>query len=291
LTRTLAACYSLRTACRDLAKPDQAGETAEMPVDVLPGGSPLILAFAGTGSSVPPSVFARLSDAGQSMHDTDWHLGRLFSNLLDDLTAVRANFNRCLSDPNIGPPDPGARPLAPGGGFVPFENADGVRLWDRPPSIAEISKWKSSFYVPYHAALSAQIARARARHGFAVLCDCRTRPGLTMADQPQPDGRPDLMLDTNLGASCSLKLAAPVNAICQSAKEYRSVLNDRQTTGWTTRAYGRPKSGIHAMQLTVAQSTYLTGDKDTLLYDEDKANRLRALLRDILKFMVNWRPF
>lgn len=251
---------------------------------MIPGGSPLILTFARTGTNVPPVYYRRLSLEGRAMADTDWHLDRLMDGLHEGVTRVRANFNRCMSDVNTGPSDPPPYQGVPGAGFIPLRTATGAPIWAGPPLGAELSRIKSAYYVPYHAAVAAQVARVRAKHRIAFVIDCQSM-------QADPDAHlPDLSLDTGFGLSCSPKLAAQVAALCQSAPEVRSILNRARHTGWTTRLHGRPKSNVHALQVTVAQSAYLGGDADTLLYDAEKAEALRALLRDMLGFIAGWRP-
>jgi formiminoglutamase len=260
-----------------------------MPVDVIPGGSALILAFARVGTHVPRHYYSRLSLAGQAMADNDWHLERFFDGLAPEATRIRANFNRCLSDLNVGPPARGSRPSAPGAGFVPFETLSGARMWDRPPTISEIMRLKASHYVPYHAAIAAQIARVRARHGHAVLLDCGSRAG----PGPVPEGEPpptDLWIDTHFGATCNAMLAARVMALCKSEPALVTAQNAYRECGWTIRAYGRPKSQVDCLQVTLAQNRYLGGDADTVLYDPEKAAPLRALIRDVLKILTPAQP-
>ena len=142
---------------------------------MIPGSSALILAFARLGTHAPPHYYNRLTPEGQVLADTDWHLERFFDGLPPEVTLVRASFNRCLSDLNAVPPQTAGRQAPPGGGVVPFETLTGAWMWERPPGPSEASSLRAARYVPYHAALSAQIARGRARHGFAVLIDCGAR--------------------------------------------------------------------------------------------------------------------
>ncbi|MDW3222648.1 MAG: N-formylglutamate deformylase [Paracoccaceae bacterium] len=259
-----------------------------MPVDVIAGSSPLILAFPHVDTEIPQPILQRLNDTGRRLMDTDWHVDRLYRDLVQDVTTVRANFHRYVCDANR---DPSGQSLYPGKfttGLVPLTNFEGAPIWDAPPSKHEMATWRSAFHAPYHASLSAQIARLRSKHGFAILFDCHSIrsqiPNLF-------DGvLPDLNLGTNLGAACDHKITAHLTNLCKQATPYSSVVNGRFKGGWTTRNHGRPKSGVHALQMELAQSTYLVAEKDPWLYDEAKAEPLRAVLRDILEYLQNWRP-
>ena len=50
--------------------------------------------------------------------------------------------------------------------------------------------------------------------------------------------------------------------------------------GYTTRHYGDPASGVHAMQLELAQRTYM--DESSGAYDEPRASQLGDTLRGML---------
>ena len=52
--------------------------------------------------------------------------------------------------------------------------------------------------------------------------------------------------------------------------------------GWTTRHYGRPAEGVHAVQMEIAQSAYMD-EAPPWTYREDLAERLRAHLITLLE--------
>ena len=60
------------------------------------------------------------------------------------------------------------------------------------------------------------------------------------------------------------------------------MVNGRFKGGWTTRHYGRPETGIHAIQMELAQATHLTQETPPFDLDPEKAAPLRAALADIL---------
>jgi formiminoglutamase len=69
--------------------------------------------------------------------------------------------------------------------------------------------------------------------------------------------------------------------------EFSAVLNGRFKGGWTTRHYGRPSDGVHAIQMELAQSVYLTAESPPWTYDEAKTARLRPVLRDMLQTLID----
>jgi formiminoglutamase len=82
-------------------------------------------------------------------------------------------------------------------------------------------------------------------------------------------------------------MEAAVARLCAGAEGYTSVLNGRFKGGWTTRHYGRPEAGVHAIQMELAQVTHLTTEAPPFAYDEGKAARLRPHLRAVLERLAD----
>jgi len=227
------------------------------PVEVIPGDSPVILGQPHVGTFVPGDIRAALNPRGRELADTDWHVDRLYDGLLPGATVVRATFHRYVIDANRGPDDASLYPGQNTTGLVPLTDFDGAPIWSRPPGPDEVAARLAAFHAPYHAALAAEIERVRARHGIAILWDChsiRSRIPFLF------DGvLPDINIGTSLGASCDPRLEAAVLRIAQGSG-LTHVLNGRFRGGWTTRHYGRPETGIHAIQMEVAQSAYLEAE-------------------------------
>ncbi|HEU0223116.1 MAG TPA: N-formylglutamate amidohydrolase, partial [Paracoccaceae bacterium] len=93
---------------------------------------------------------------------------------------------------------------------------------------------------------------------------------------------PDFNVGTNSGTSCSQIIEETVYGHCVASDDYTHVLNGRFKGGWTTRHYGDPARGVHAIQMELAQSTYLAAEAPPWDFDGAKADRLRPLLARLL---------
>ena len=130
------------------------------------------------------------------------------------------------------------------------------------------------------AALAAQVARVKAIHGRAVLFDCHSIRSLI------PflfEGRlPVFNIGTNNGATCAAAVAAAATEVLGNAGDFDMVLNGRFKGGWTTRHYGDPESGVHAIQLEMAQYVYM---QETAPWDylPARADEVRPVLGDLLR--------
>ena len=104
------------------------------------------------------------------------------------------------------------------------------------------------------------------------------------------DGRlADFNIGDHDGQSCAAEISEKVAAICAAAGGFSAVSNGRFKGGWTTRHYGRPAAGVHAIQMELAQSTYMD-ETAPWTYRPERAGLLRPHLRAILQTLIDWRP-
>jgi len=263
--------------------------SAGVQIEVVRGDSPLVLGLPHTGTEVPPEVWEALNDTGRQLADTDWHVERLYAGLVEGVTTVRTPVHRYAIDVNR---DPAGESLYPGQnttGLCPLTDFDGRAIYraGMEPDAREVARRRAACHAPYHAALEAEIARVRGRHGFAVLYDCHSiRSEIPFLFE----GRlPDFNIGTDNGATCDGAVERLVADVCAAAEGYSHVVNGRFRGGWTTRHYGRPSAGVHAIQMELAQATYMQ-EAPPWRYLEDRAARLRVHLADILNRLAQWRP-
>lgn len=252
------------------------------PFEIQRGDSPVILAFPHTGTKLPPEIQARLNANGRLLADTDWHVDRLYRDLLPEATMVRANFHRYVIDANRDPCDVSLYPGQNTTGLVPLTDFDGEQIWQagEEPGEGEITARLNAFHRPYHAALGREIERVKARHGIALLYDCHSiRPIIPFLFE---GSLPDFNIGTNEGVTCHPALEQAALAVVAAAPGYSHVLNGRFKGGWTTRHYGKPASGVHAIQMELSQATHLGEAEHRFDYGEAKAARLRPVLQALL---------
>ena len=258
------------------------------PVEVTQGNGPIVLGLPHAGTYVPTNVAEMLNENGRLLTDTDWHVDRLYDGLLAGVTTVRASFHRYVIDANRHPEGASLYPGQNTTGLVPLTDFDGRDIWTMPPDAAEISRRRAAFHAPYHAALRGELDRVRARHGVAILYDCHSiRSHIPFLF----DGRvPDFNIGTNQGRTCASNVEQRITDICSNSNDYDTILNGRFKGGWTTRHYGNPAENIHAIQMELAQSTYLSAEAPPWTYDIEKSARLRETLTQILTALAQLAP-
>ncbi len=252
-------------------------------LEVERGDAPLIVAFPHTGTAIPAELEGRFVSGGLARQDTDWWVHRLYDFVADlGATTVRTGMSRSVIDVNR---DPSGASLYPGQAttdLCPTTTFDGEPLYAGPaPDAGEIARRRESYFEPYHAALTAEIERLRDRQGRVVLYDAhsiRSRvPRLFDGELAQ------FNIGANGGASCDARIAAGVEAVC-AASGYSHVLDGRFRGGWTTRHYGDPARGVHAIQMELAMRGYLDESIDgPPPFDEARAAKIRPTLVRIVE--------
>ncbi len=252
------------------------------PVITQQGDSPIILGQPHGGTFVPDDLAARLNARGNGLDDTDWHITRLYDGLLPDATIVQATFHRYVIDANR---DPLGASLYPGQNttsLCPLTDFDGQAIWQdgQNPSADEIETRRLTYHAPYHAALSTQIARVKQQHGFAILFDCHSiRSNIPFLFEGT---LPIFSIGTDDGKTCDPLIEQATQNICAATQDYDHVVNGRFKGGWTTRHYGKPQVGVHAIQMELAQRAYMD-EAAPWTYRNDLAANIRRPLSQILQ--------
>lgn len=251
------------------------------------GRVPLLISMPHPGLNLTPVVREGLVDEAVSLPDTDWHIPRLY-DFAHDLGAsvLAAEYSRFVIDLNRPSDD---KPLYAGAttGLYPSTLFEGDPLFKegQVPGKEERARYLEQIWTPYHDTLRNELERLRDEFGYALLFDAHSIRGHI----PHLfEGRlPDFNLGTFNGASCDPGLEKRVEAVCAGARNYSHVLNGRFKGGHITRHYGNPAENIHAVQLELAQSTYME-EFVPFHYRKDLAEPTRGVLKELLQGMIAW---
>lgn len=267
---------------------------------------PLVFASPHSGRDYPADFVAasRLDPHG---------LRRSEDSFVDELFAsaprlgaplLAARFPRAFCDPNREPYelDPGmfsgelpahantrSPRVAAGLGTIAKVVATGAEIYRAKLPVAEAERRVSQFYRPYHARLQALLDETRGQFGWSVLVDCHSMPSIGgPMDRDVGVSRVDVVLGDCFGASC----APAITQVAEDAfqrRGYRVVRNTPYAGGFTTRHYGKPRTGSHALQIELNRALYMdegshakTAGFAHLAQDlEGVVGELAALVKDI----------
>lgn len=259
-------------------------------LEVRRGEAPLVVSFPHTGTELPAELTGKLVSPWLATKDADWWIDRLYAFAVDlGATTVRTRLSRTAIDVNR---DPSGASLYPGQAtteLCPTTTFDGEPLYreGQAPGEGEVARRRDLWFTPYHQAIEAELARLKARHGKVVLYDAhaiRSRiPRLFEGELP------NFNIGTNDGASCAPALTQAVAEACAGAP-FSHVVDGRFKGGWTTRRYGQPAVGVHAIQMELACRGYMDEPAAApregawpSAFESARAEQIQARLRRVLE--------
>ena len=192
-------------------------------------------------------------------------------------TLLEARFPRAFIDPNRGLADIDPElladrwpePLAPsrktqqGIGLVWRLAADGVPMYKRKLTSAEVRARIDRYWRPYHAELDAVLDAHHGRFGAVWHLNCHSMPavGDALADDPGRE-RADFVLGDRDGTTCD---PAFTQLVADTLRHlgYTVALNDPYKGVEIVRRHGRPAENRHSLQLEIKRTLYM--DERTFL--------------------------
>ena len=246
------------------------------------GRAPLLISLPHDGAHIPPALAARMTPEARRAPDTDWWMSKLYGPIAEALDAslIVPTHSRYVVDLNRSPDDVSLYPGQNTTGLCPALRFSGqpVYLDGQGPDAAEIAARVESYWRPYHAALAAELARLRARHGRVLLWEghsiASTLPYLFEGELPE------LNLGTAAGASCRAATEAALREALGAQARFSWVFNGRFKGGYITRHYGRPAEGIDAVQLETAQRAYMSEPDGA--FEAERAAPLQRQVRALI---------
>ncbi len=247
------------------------------------GLAPVLISVPHCGTRFPDTLrdeyVPRLIEAPD---DTDWFVDMLYDfTTAMGMPMVSAVYSRWVIDLNR---DPESTPLYTDGriitGLCPVTTFLGEPLYrDRREQVtaADVTQRVESFYKPYHREIETQLAEMKARFGQVLLWDCHS------IRQTVPTIRAEKFPDLILGSADETSASGDLVSIALDHLHgggYTFQHNHPFKGGYITRNYGRPASGVHALQLEMSKVNYM--DDDERQYDKARASRMRELLQRTL---------
>lgn len=260
----------------------------EKPFNFHHGESPILVSMPHSGLALLPNMAQDLSDEARPLPDTDWYIPELYDFLAAlDVTLISANYSRYVVDLNRPVDDKPLYASKTTGLFPDILFADKpVFQPGKEHTESQKEHIKSDIWQAYHSKIESELARIKAKFGYAILFDAHS----IAAEVPMLfEGKlPDFNFGNNDGASCAPHLLAGLDEIIASTN-YSHVCNGRFKGGYITRSFGQPEQGIHAIQLELSQATYLDDtqvSKGIYQLDEQKKKKVSPQLKHLIEALI-----
>ncbi|EDS99853.1 N-formylglutamate amidohydrolase [Burkholderia ambifaria IOP40-10] len=222
------------------------------------GDAPLMISIPHLGTQIPDALRDRYTDIALTVADTDWHLDRLygFARALG-ATILGARVSRYVIDLNRPSNDESLYPEQTTTSLCPTETFRGEPLYREgcAPDAAERNRRVATYWQPYHDALHEELTRLRRQHHNVLLWEAHSIASVL----PRLfEGKlPDLNIGTQDGRTAAPSVQKAVQRVA-AASPFTWITNGRFKGGFITRHAGAPQDGVHAVQLEMCQSTYMS---------------------------------
>lgn len=258
---------------------------------------PLVVASPHSGTHYPPEFLAssRL-DAVALRRSEDSFIDEIFGEAPSlGAPLLRALFPRAYVDPNREPYEldpamfadalPGfantrSPRVAAGLGTIARVVATGRDIYRDKLRLADALERIQALYQPYHGALRRLIAETREAFGCCILIDAHSMPSVGgPMDSDAGRQRVDVILGDVHGASCAPVVTETAERTLR-ALGYAVTRNNPYSGGFTTQNYGRPRRGIHALQIEINRALYM--DEETIT----RKSSIAGLTRDMTRVLM-----
>ena len=227
--------------------------------------SPLIFASPHSGRVYPPSFVRQTRlDPLTLRKSEDAFVDELFGPVAEHgAPFLAARFPRAFIDVNRSPGEidpamfdgtvgcwigPRTPRVAAGLGVIPRIVRDGVEIYTGRLSAHDAAYRLEKFYRPYHTALARLVAETRDRFGIAIVVDCHS--------MPPPARSTEIVIGDCYGESAAPSLSAEAHRSIASLG-FSVARNAPYAGGYTTKLYGKPEAGVHALQIEVSRALYV----------------------------------
>lgn len=235
----------------------------------LSKAAPILFASPHSGTLYPRDLTERLCLPLMNLRRTeDAFVDDLFAAAPEfGATLMTANYARSYVDLNRDAreldPDmfsdgvprvcgmPGTRVKA-GLGCLPKVGSTGEVFYKAPLTKVEGLRRLQHVHDDYHEKLKGELERLMVDWPEAIMVDCHSMP----SRQPGRPKMPDIVLGDRFGSSCSGRLTSLVERYFRRCG-YSVARNAPYAGGYITRAYGRPKRGVHVLQIEINRGLYL----------------------------------
>jgi N-formylglutamate deformylase len=250
---------------------------------------PVIVEVPHAGLEVDAEALATLVAPAQSIgRDADLYVDELYADAPDvGATLLTARMSRYVCDLNRSEHDVdrdtvlGATGRTSPHGLIWRSTTDNRAAIARPLPKSELERRLQAYYRPYHDQLDVLVRDRLARHGFVIVLSGHSMPsrGRDGHDDPGRE-RADVVPGTRQRSTAA---PAVIELTEKLAARFRLGLahDDPYRGGHTTVRYGRPATGIHAIQIELNRRLYM--DEQTLTKKPNEFRTIRSFCRALVQ--------
>lgn len=234
-------------------------------ISPLTGELPIVISCPHVGTEIPPDIKKTMfPDIAERTEDTDWFIHELYGFAASaGITMIKANYSRYVVDLNR---DPDGRSLYADQrrqtALVPLTTFSGQDIYQSGELLqSEIERRRILYFDPYHAEIGKLIKGLRNNYQHVLFFDAHSIKRLVPSIRSNPF--PDMIVGDNQGKTAHQLLANTALSALKTVANFSVSHNDPFMGGYLTRSIGKPGTGVHALQLEMAQDLYMNEDNNS----------------------------
>ncbi len=177
--------------------------------------------------------------------------------------------------------------ISAGLGTIARVVSNGEKIYRDKLTFIEAETRINNFYWPYHQTLKTLIDDTKNEFGYCILLDCHSMPSGTNkyknSCRSSTGSLGDIVLGDCYGTSCHRDI---INSAIDILSGYGFSVrrNIPYAGGFITRNYGKPKEGVHAIQIELNRSLYMD---EKLIERLDNIELLAKAMTNFMGFLGN----
>ncbi len=276
------------------------------PVHHVPGNTPLVLDSPHSGIDYPAD-FGYASELAVLRRAEDTHVEKLYNFATGlGVTWIEALFPRSYLDANRNTTDvdvtlfeeawpdpvttePGAlKKVRLGKGLIWRTTDDGLPIYRRALTVAEVRARINNCWRPYHAAVAEAIDTAHGQHCYSIHINCHSMPAVASSHATEFPGEAhaDFVIGDRDGTTACLPLSKMVCDLLRD-RGYSVAYNHPYKGVELVRRYSDPANHRHSLQVEINRKLYM--DEQTLAMHPG-ADALKASLRALVEMLMAVDP-
>lgn len=277
-----------------------------LPVRYVPGATALVLDSPHSGTAYPEDfayacalpVLRRAEDTHvEKLYDFAPALGvgwveAFFPRSYLDANRDTTEIDVSLFDGNWpGPVSSDPKVLGKvrlGKGLIWRTTDDGLPIYTRQLSVAEVQARIAQCWQPYHAAVAQEIDAAHARHGYSIHINCHSMPAIASSNATDFPG--EAHADFVVGDRDGSTACAPLSRlVCEHLRGlgYSVAYNHPYKGVELVRRYAAPQQQRHSIQLEINRKLYMS--EETLDINDGFAP-LKTSLQSLVQLLLATDP-
>lgn len=273
----------------------------------LPGRTPLVFDSPHSGTAYPED-FGSCCELATLRRAEDTHVEKIYAFApAMGVAWIEAHFPRSYLDVNRdvteldtalldgdwpGPLATDPRVLSKvrlGKGLVWKFTDEGLPIYDRRLSVAEVQARIDRCWKPYHAAVASAVDAAHARHGYSIHLNCHSMPAVASSHATEFPGlaHADFVVGDRDGSTAAPALS---QLVCEQlrAAGFSVDYNHPYKGVELVRRHGDPARHRHSIQVEINRKLYM--DEQTLEIDTAGMARLQQALQALTERLLTVDP-